>query len=87
MLTELIEMFLKGVPDSIAQLKAASHGRAEFVTRAQTLKSMCMNLGAKKMVEQCRELETASSAESAGELIAQLETVFEQTAAELKTLR
>lgn len=85
-LLELIDLFLHDAPQRVWQLSQALSEPEKLGFHAQALRSMCLNLGAKRMVELCRTLEEAASSGDlthARTLVNQIEAAFNQTKAHL----
>ena len=90
MVRELIDLFLDNAPPRIAQIQASLADPAKLSFHAHALKSMSLNLGCKLVVELSQQLEQlgrSGETQAAPELVAQLETAFHQTKAQLLTLR
>jgi signal transduction histidine kinase/HPt (histidine-containing phosphotransfer) domain-containing protein len=90
MLRELIDLFLEGVPQRLTQI-GQNLGNAEQLTfQAHALKSMSLNMGAKRIVELARKLEESGrvgSTADAPALLKELEAAFTQTKVHLMPLR
>ncbi len=87
---ELVDLFFESAPPAITHIKASANDGSKLAFHAHALKSMSLNLGARRMVEISRQLEElarAGQTESAGVLLAELDTAFTQTCVELKRLR
>ena len=90
MLDELIELFLRDAPRCIAQIHQALHEPRQMAFHAHALKSMSLNMGARKIVALAQELETLGNTgrvEGAGRLLRELEETYRATQAELRALR
>jgi CheY-like chemotaxis protein/HPt (histidine-containing phosphotransfer) domain-containing protein len=90
MLRELIDLFLDGAPARIAQIVQCVNDPPKLAFHAHALKSMSLNLGAKKIVDLSQRLEDlghAGSVQQAPALVGELETTFSQTKAQLLALR
>jgi CheY-like chemotaxis protein len=90
MLQELVDLFLQGAPARIAQIGEAIENPSQLAFHAHALKSMSLNLGAKKMVEIAQKLEELGRAgvvNNARQLLQELETSFAQTREQLLPLR
>jgi CheY-like chemotaxis protein len=82
MLDELIALFSKNAPQHIAQLKQQLHDPVQLAFHSYTLKSMSLNLGARKMVALAQKLEEMGregKLEGADKLVAELDKAFQQT--------
>lgn len=91
LLQELIDLFMKEVPEDIRQIRSAIfRGQFDQVSkRAHGLKSSCANLGILRMKEFCEKLEKArenSNPQDLSILIETLEKEFHLAAVELKKL-
>jgi len=90
MLQELVDLFLQGAPLRIAQLSQSLHDPPQLVFHAHALKSMSLNLGAKRIVELSRKIEDLGRTGQVKEVPAvlkDLEATFTQTKAHLLPLR
>jgi signal transduction histidine kinase/HPt (histidine-containing phosphotransfer) domain-containing protein/BarA-like signal transduction histidine kinase len=90
MLQELVDLFLQGAPVRIAQIHQAMENPSQLAFHAHALKSMSLNLGAKRIVEIAQKLEDlgrAGAVVDAGPLLKELETSFAQTREQLLPLR
>jgi CheY-like chemotaxis protein/HPt (histidine-containing phosphotransfer) domain-containing protein len=87
---ELVDLFLEGAPQRIAQINQAVTDPAKLAFQAHALKSMSLNLGAKRIVEICQKLEElgrAGTVVGVPELLRDLDTALTQTKACLLPLR
>jgi HPt (histidine-containing phosphotransfer) domain-containing protein len=90
MLRELIDLFLDGVPPRLAQIGQNLSNAEQLAFQAHALKSMSLNMGAKRIVELARQLEEsgrAGSVANAPALLKELESAFMQTKVHLLPLR
>jgi signal transduction histidine kinase/HPt (histidine-containing phosphotransfer) domain-containing protein len=90
MLQELVDLFLQGAPARIAQIGQAIENPSQLAFHAHALKSMSLNLGAKRIVEIAQKLEElgrSGAVDDARPLLKELETSFAQTRAQLLPLR
>ena len=90
MLQELIDLFLDAAPQRIAQIRESSSNASQLSFHAHALKSMSLNLGAKRVVEISRQLEeTATSGDLSkiSTLLLDLDSAYLQTKAALLPLR
>jgi len=90
MLQELVDLFLQGAPARISQIGESIEDPTQLAFHAHALKSMSLNLGAKRMVEIAQKLEELGRTgvvNDARPLLKELETSFAQTKAELLPLR
>jgi len=90
LLHELVGLFLEDAPRRLAQISQSVSDPAKLAFHAHALKSMSLNLGAKRIVELCQKLEDlgrAGRTDGAEILLQQLETAFAQTKALLGPLR
>ena len=90
MLQELVDLFLQSAPARIAQIGQAVDDPTQLAFHAHALKSMSLNLGAKRIVEISQKLEQLGREgvlEGVPSLLEELETIFAQTKAQLLPLR
>ncbi|HSU55597.1 MAG TPA: response regulator [Candidatus Dormibacteraeota bacterium] len=90
MLRELVDLFLEGAPQRIAQLGQSTTNSEQLAFHAHALKSMSLNLGAKRLVELSKQLEEIGRVGKMNEaqpLLRELEVAFAQTKAHLLPLR
>jgi signal transduction histidine kinase/HPt (histidine-containing phosphotransfer) domain-containing protein len=90
MLRELIDLFVEGVPQRLQQIGQNLSDAEQLAFQAHALKSMSLNMGAKRIVELARKLEESGRAGSVTEapaLLKELETAFSQTKTHLMPLR
>ncbi len=90
MLSELITLFLEGAPQRIKQINETVHEPDLLAFHAHALKSMSLNMGAKRIVEITRKLEELgrnSNLAEAPQLAKELESAFHQTRAQLLALQ
>jgi len=90
MLRELIDLFLEGVPQRLTEISQNLGNAEKLAFEAHALKSMSLNMGAKRIVEIARTLEEQGSAGLTAEaptLLKELESAFTQTRAHLLPLR
>ena len=90
MLQELVELFLREAPAHLADIVTAANDPPRLAFHAHALKSMSLNLGARRLIELCLKLETlgqSGSCEGAPPLLRELQAVFNQTRAQLVPLR
>jgi len=90
MLRELIDLFLDGVPQRLAQIGENLNNAEQLAFQAHALKSMSLNMGAKRIVELARKLEESGRAGSVADapaLLKELESAFTQTKTHLMPLR
>ena len=90
MLHELVDLFLDGAPQRIAQIGQHIEDPENLAFHAHALKSMSLNLGAKRIVELSQKLEElgrAGDVSQAKPLLKELETTFTHTKAQLLPLR
>ena len=87
---ELVDLFFESAPLAITQIKASVSDVAKLAFHAHALKSMSLNLGARRMVELSKRIEDlarAGQTENADGLLAELDTAFTQTCVQLLWLR
>jgi signal transduction histidine kinase/HPt (histidine-containing phosphotransfer) domain-containing protein len=90
MLQELIDLFLQNAPKRLALVRQHVGEPSTLVFHAHALKSMSLNLGAKRVVElshQLEQLARSGNLAAAPELCSLLEAAFEATRHELLALR
>jgi signal transduction histidine kinase/HPt (histidine-containing phosphotransfer) domain-containing protein len=90
MLRELIDLFLEGVPQRLTQIGQNLSNAEQLAFQAHALKSMSLNMGAKRIVELARKLEESGrvgSTADAPALLKELESAFTQTKVHLVPLR
>jgi signal transduction histidine kinase/HPt (histidine-containing phosphotransfer) domain-containing protein len=74
MLRELIDLFVEGVPQRLQQIGQNLSDAEQLAFQAHALKSMSLNMGAKRIVELARKLEESGRAGSVTEAPALLKT-------------
>ena len=80
MLQELVRLFLEKAPQHLAELKSSVDEPTKLAQHARTLKSMGLDLGAKRLVRVSQKLEEiAGTPEASPILIQELENAFELT--------
>ena len=90
MLRELIDLFLDAAPKRIAQIRESSTNAPQLSFHAHALKSMSLNLGAKRVVEISRQLEDSARSGDLSKisaLLLDLDSAYLQTKAALLPLR
>ena len=90
MLRELIDLFLDGVPQRLTQIGENLNNAEQLAFQAHALKSMSLNMGAKRIVELARKLEESGRAGTVADapaLLKELEAAFTQTKTHLLPLR
>jgi len=90
MLRELVDLFLESAPQRIAQISQSINDGPMLAFHAHALKSMGLNLGAKRIVELSQKLEDlgrARNVHDAPALLKELENAFTQTKDQLLALR
>jgi len=90
MLHELIDLFLDAAPKRLQQIRASAQNSTELAFHAHALRSMSLNMGARKIVELTKRIEDMGrkgAAIEAQELITELENTFVLTRAQLETIR
>lgn len=90
MLSELIDVYLESAPKRLQQLREAANNSTELAFHAHALRSMSLNMGARKIVELTKRIENlgrkGTTVESES-LITELENAFVLTRAQLETAR
>jgi HPt (histidine-containing phosphotransfer) domain-containing protein len=87
---ELVDLFLETAPQRMVQISESLNDATQLSFHAHALKSMSLNLGAKRVVEIANRLEEvgrAGTLEEAPRLITELETAFSQTKVHLLPFR
>jgi CheY-like chemotaxis protein/HPt (histidine-containing phosphotransfer) domain-containing protein len=87
---ELVNLFLEGAPQRIAQIHQSITDPTKLGFHAHALKSMALNLGAKRIVDLSQKLEElgqSGNLAGAPALLRELETAFNQTRLQLLPLR
>jgi HPt (histidine-containing phosphotransfer) domain-containing protein len=87
---ELVDMFLKSAPETIARINQFIDEPSKLSFHAHALRSMSLNLGAKRMVEIALKLEAlarSGNLTEAPDLLRELEIAFNQTRVHLLPLR
>jgi CheY-like chemotaxis protein/HPt (histidine-containing phosphotransfer) domain-containing protein len=87
---ELVDLFLASAPQRIAQIGQSINDPAKLAFQAHALKSMSLNLGAKRIVEisqQLEELGRARDLAAVPRLLRELEVAYSQTKFHLLPLR
>ncbi|HWI58249.1 MAG TPA: Hpt domain-containing protein, partial [Bacillota bacterium] len=84
------DLFLDCVPQSLNQIHQSLHDPLQVAFHAHSLKSMSLNLGAKRIIQLSQKLEDlgrAGALETAPALLQELQTAFQQTKAKLLLIR
>jgi HPt (histidine-containing phosphotransfer) domain-containing protein len=87
---ELVDLFLESAPQEIARINQFMNDPPKLAFHAHALKSMSLNLGAKRMVELSQRIEALGRADNLAEasnLLRELEAAFSQTKTHLLPLR
>jgi signal transduction histidine kinase/HPt (histidine-containing phosphotransfer) domain-containing protein len=90
MLRELIDLFIESAPTRVTQIVQSTDDPKKLAFHAHALKSMSLNMGAKRIIELAQRLENlGNSGKTTGAMaiIQELETVFTQTKVQLLVLR
>ena len=90
MLQELVDLFLAGAPQRITQIGESIDDPPKLAFHAHALKSMSLNLGARRIVELSEKLEALGRAGNVSgvlPLVKELEATFSQTKEQLLPLR
>ncbi|HVV00491.1 MAG TPA: response regulator, partial [Verrucomicrobiae bacterium] len=90
MLRELIDLFLENAPQRLAQIARAADDPEQLMFHAHAMKSMSLNLGARRIVELAAQLESMARAGNMSAVpgaIRDLETAMSRTKAQLLPLR
>jgi signal transduction histidine kinase/HPt (histidine-containing phosphotransfer) domain-containing protein/BarA-like signal transduction histidine kinase len=86
MLQELVQLFLEKAPQHLAEVKGSLDEPARLALHAHTLRSMSLDLGAKRLVrvsQKLEELAQSGTADTAPILIQELQNAFELTKIQL----
>ncbi len=87
---ELVDLFLESAPLAIGQIKASLDDKSKLAFHAHALKSMSLNLGARRMVDIAQRLEAlahSGGTENLENLLAELDTAVTQTCVQLSRVR
>jgi CheY-like chemotaxis protein/HPt (histidine-containing phosphotransfer) domain-containing protein len=90
MLHELIDLYLSAAPKRLQQVRESANNSTDLAFHAHALRSMSLNMGARKIVELTKRIEDLGrkgAAIEAAELITELENTFVLTRAQLETVR
>jgi HPt (histidine-containing phosphotransfer) domain-containing protein len=88
-LQEVLSLFLENAPQRMAQIGQSINDAPMLAFHAHALKSMSLNLGAKRMVELSQKLEDLGrtrNVHGAPALFRELEAAYTQTRAQLAAL-
>ena len=89
MLPELVALFLQDAPQHLTQIRESVNDPPKLTFHAHALKSMSLNLGAKRLIDVCQKLESlgrAGSLAGAPALLQELQTTFNRTRDQLMPL-
>jgi CheY-like chemotaxis protein/HPt (histidine-containing phosphotransfer) domain-containing protein len=90
MLKELIDTFLQDAPKRLQEISTSLKDGPQLMFHAHALRSMCLSLGASKVIDLCQKLEEAgrhSQHHEAVSLHQDLQQAFNQTREQLLPLR
>jgi signal transduction histidine kinase/HPt (histidine-containing phosphotransfer) domain-containing protein/BarA-like signal transduction histidine kinase len=90
MLRELVDLFLEGAPERISQISQSIPEPTMMAFHAHALKSMALNLGAKRVVDLAQRLEDigrTGDVENVAPLLEELQVVYSQTRNRLLEVR
>jgi signal transduction histidine kinase/HPt (histidine-containing phosphotransfer) domain-containing protein len=90
MLHEILDLFLDGAPEKLAQITQSIHDPSSLAFHAHALRSMSLNLGARRIVsltQKLEELGRAGTLDNAHAVVQELQTAFVETRAQLLALR
>ena len=90
MLRELIDLYIESAPTRVAQIAQSTEDAKKLAFHAHALKSMSLNMGARRIVELSQQLETLGNSGQvlgAGVILKELEDAFTQTKVLLLVLR
>jgi len=89
-LQELVDLFLESAPQRIAEISKSINDAPKLAVHAQSLKSMSVNLGAKRISQLAQNLEDLTKTGSLNQapgLLLELQSVFARTKAQLLSAR
>ena len=89
-LTELINQFVESAPRRLSELQETLPDRVRLAAHAQELKSMCVNLGATRMISLCQTLESLPPHEDGAQIpsvLQELQRALAETTEQLLPLR
>jgi HPt (histidine-containing phosphotransfer) domain-containing protein len=87
---ELVDLFLETAPQRLGQIKDSMSDAAQLGFHAHALKSMGLNLGARRIVDLCQKLEELARSgvlQAAPDVLRELQLAFAQTKLHLLPLR
>ena len=87
---ELVDLFLESAPQRLGQISNSMSDAAQLGFHAHALKSMGLNLGARRIVDLCQKLEElarSGTLEAAPDVLRELQLAFAQTKLHLLPLR
>src|SRR5262249_47819840 len=90
MFNELVDLFLNSAPQRIAQISQSINDSPMLAFHAHALKSMGLNLGARRLCDLSQKLEDLGrnrNIRGAPALLNELEVAFAQTKAQLLAMR
>ncbi|PWU21046.1 MAG: hybrid sensor histidine kinase/response regulator [Verrucomicrobia bacterium] len=90
MLEEMVDLFLEAAPQRITQISQSLRDPSSLAFHAHTLKSMSLNLGARRVIELSRRLEElgrSGKVDGAPALLQELEQAFVMTKEQLLPLK
>jgi CheY-like chemotaxis protein/HPt (histidine-containing phosphotransfer) domain-containing protein len=90
MVRELVDLFLQSAPERMAQIRESVSDPRQLSFHAHALKSMSLNLGAKKIVEICQKLEQVGASadlSAAPGVLRELDAAFAQSRLHLLAFR
>ncbi|MCX8090070.1 MAG: response regulator [Verrucomicrobiae bacterium] len=89
-LAELIDLCAENAPAELAHIAGALSDAGQLAFHAHSLKSMCLNLGCRRLAQTAQKLEDLArngDLDGAGEVFRELETVFRETRDRLLALK
>jgi signal transduction histidine kinase/two-component SAPR family response regulator/HPt (histidine-containing phosphotransfer) domain-containing protein len=89
-LQELVDLFIEGAPKRIAEIGQSINDAPKLAFHAQSLKSMSLNLGAKRITQIAQNLEDLAKSGTLNQapgLLLELQSVFARTKAQLLAAR
>jgi signal transduction histidine kinase/DNA-binding NarL/FixJ family response regulator/HPt (histidine-containing phosphotransfer) domain-containing protein len=90
MLRELIDLFLESAPKCLARISQSADDPPQLAFHAHALKSMSLNLGAKRVIELSQKIEELARANTLADLpsvLRELDSAFNQTKNHLIPMR
>ena len=89
MLKELVDLFLQGAPERLTQISQSLHDAPKLAFYAQSLRSMSVNLGAKRVTQLAQRLEDLARSGNISEapaVLLELQSTYTRTRSQLLAL-